>query len=56
MESLAPDDVWREVGTLTSTRLNGEFWLIPEENLKAACKALRARGWILKRAQRLNFY
>jgi hypothetical protein len=55
MDSLAPYDVRREVGILESTS-NGPVWQIPEENLKAACEALSDLGWILNRAQRLNFY
>jgi hypothetical protein len=56
MEQLAPDALWDDVATHEETQLNGSFLMIPEKNLKAACKALRDLGWTLKRAQRLEFY
>jgi hypothetical protein len=56
MDLFLPKEVLRRYGTQPSSVLNGSFWLIPSENLEAVCDALRGLGWVLERAQKLEFY
>ena len=56
MDLLLPKDVLEDHGDREDTFLNGSFWMIPSENLEAICADLKALGWELKRAQRLEFH
>jgi hypothetical protein len=56
MQRILPAPVLEQFGKMESTFLNGNFWLIPEQNLEGICAALVALGWKLERAQDLEFY
>jgi hypothetical protein len=55
MEYVLPESILESLGSRQSTFLNGNFWLIPEDNLEDVCAALEAFGWELVDAQDLEF-
>lgn len=56
MDDILPESVLEQFGKRVTTVLNGDFWLIPENNLVAICAALEALGWELECAQDLQFH
>lgn len=56
MDYILPASVLEQFGKRKSTFVNGDFWLIPENNLVALCAALEALGWELECAQDLQFH
>ena len=56
METILPKSILEQFGERQSTFLNGDFWLIPENNMADVCAALEAQGWQLELAQNLKFH
>lgn len=56
MESQLPRALLEQFGTCEISAINGNFWMIPEENLDAICAALKSLDWDLVRADDLLFW
>ena len=56
LDFILPVSVLAQFGKRETTFVNGNFWLIPEDNLVAICAALKALGWELECDQDLKFH
>lgn len=56
MDYILPQSLLEQYGTRETTTLNGNFWMISENNLLAICTALEALGWELDCAGELPFH
>jgi len=56
MESVLPDDIVKEYGTIVSTMLNGNYLSIPPECEQQVVAALKKHGYIVERKDDVRFH
>ena len=55
MESVLPDDIAEEYGTIVSTMLNGNYLSLPSEYEHQIVDSLKRQGYVVKRRDDLSF-
>jgi hypothetical protein len=56
MDLVVPSNILKQFGTLETSVINGDFWMIPPENLERMREALYASGFVLENAEELDFH